>query len=169
MRPVSAAQTFDASVLEAERCWYDTGRWPGWVDGLDRVVEVAPPWPQVGGRVIWESGPAGRGRVTETVVAYAPAEGQSLDVSDDAVTGRQTVAFAAVPDGVQVTLTFQYRLNRPSLVSPVVDVLFIRRQMTQSLQRTLAGFGARLRDERDRAGPRVPTGPRDERDPAGPR
>ena len=51
----------------------------------------------VGGEVIWESGPAGRGQVTETVVAYAPADGQTVEVTDDAITGRQTVTFAAVP------------------------------------------------------------------------
>jgi Polyketide cyclase / dehydrase and lipid transport len=152
MRPVHAIQTFDASVAEAERCWYDTSRWPRWIDGLERVVQTAPPWPEAGGSVIWESGPAGRGRVTERVVAYAPSDGQSLEVSDDAVSGRQTVGFIAVPDGVQVTLQLEYRLSHRSLLGPLVDVLFIRRQMTQSLSRTLAGFGARLRAERDPAG-----------------
>lgn len=145
MRPVRAAQRFQASVLEAERCWYDTSHWPAWVDGLDQVVQTAGPWPHAGGSVIWESGPAGRGRVTETVVAYAPADGQSVEISDDAVTGQQTVAFAAVPDGVQVTLQLAYRVHRPSPITPIVDILFVRRQMTQSLTRTLARFGAHLR------------------------
>ena len=147
MRPVQATRTFAAAVAEAERCWYDTSRWPSWVDGLDRVVQTSAPWPRVGGSVTWESGPAGRGRVTERVVAYAPADGQALEVSDDAVTGRQTVAFIALPDGVQVTLQLEYRLNRRSPVTPVVDRLFIRRQMTQSLARTLDRFEARLRAE----------------------
>jgi polyketide cyclase/dehydrase/lipid transport protein len=156
MRPVHAVQTFEASVAEAERCWYDTTHWPRWVDGLDRVVETIAPWPHAGGCVIWQSGPAGRGRVTERVLAYAPADGQALEVSDDSVTGHQTVAFAAVSVGVQVTVRFEYRINRRSLFTPVVDTLFIRRQMTQSLGRTLAGFGARLRAERDPAALRQP-------------
>ena len=147
MRAVRATRTFAAAMAEAERCWYDTSRWPSWVDGLDHVVQTAAPWPRVGGGVTWQSGPAGRGRVTEQVVAYAPARGQSLEVSDDAVTGRQTVAFIQVPDGVEVTLEFEYRLHRRSPVSPVVDLLFIRRQMTESLLRTLERFGMRLRDE----------------------
>ena len=144
MRPVRAIQTFPTSVAEAERCWYDTDRWAAWVDGLDHVIAIAAPWPDAGGRVTWQSGPAGRGRVTERVVAYGPTDGQALDVADDEMTGRQTVAFRAVPDGVEVTLQLEYRLNRRSLFLPVVDVLFIRRQMTQSLARTLARFGARL-------------------------
>jgi hypothetical protein len=145
MREVHAAQTFAASVHEAERCWYDTSQWESWVDGLDRVVQIREPWPMVAGSVTWESGPAGRGRVTETVVAYAPADGQTVDVTDDAVTGRQTVAFAAVGEGVEVTLRLEYRLKRRSPVTPVVDVLFIRREMSLSLSRSLARFGARLR------------------------
>ena len=151
MRPLRAAQTFPVSVAEAERCWYDTRRWASWVDGCDHVVQTAAPWPRIGGSVIWESGPAGRGRVTERVVAHAPADGQALEVSDDSMTGRQTVAFAAVPEGVEVTLELAYRLNRRSPFMPVVDVLFIRRAMTQSLGRTLVRFAGRLRAEAGQA------------------
>ena len=144
MRLVHATHTFAASVPAAERQWYDTSGWPQWVDGLDQVVKTDEPWPRVGGGVTWESGPAGRGRVTEAVVAYAPGEGQTVEVADDAMTGRQTVTFAAVPDGVEVTLRLEYRLRRRSPVTPLVDVLFIRRAMALSLGRTLARFGARL-------------------------
>jgi hypothetical protein len=145
MRPVRAVQTFPASVQEAERCWYDTSRWDSWVDGLDDVVQIDEPWPMVGGGVIWNSGPAGRGRVTETVVAYAPADGQTVEVTDDTITGRQAVTFAAVGDGVEVSVALEYHLRRRSLVTPVVDALFIRREMSLSLSRSLGRFGARLR------------------------
>ncbi|HEY6527035.1 MAG TPA: SRPBCC family protein [Solirubrobacteraceae bacterium] len=145
MRPVETVQTFPASVHEAERCWYDTSRWQNWVDGLDRVLETREPWPMVGGGVTWESGPAGRGRVTETVVDYALAGGQTVEVGDDAMTARQTVSFAAVGDGVEVTLHLEYRVRRRSPVTPIVDALFIRRAMAASLDRTLARFAVRLR------------------------
>jgi hypothetical protein len=152
MRTVRATRTFPGAVAEAERCWYDTSGWPSWVDGLDNVVRTAAPWPEVDGSVTWQSGPAGRGRVTERVVAYAPGDGQALEVSDDAVTAHQTVGFVAVADGVEVTLELEYRLNRSSPLTPVVDLLFIRRQMTQSLDRTLERFGARLRTQCGGAG-----------------
>ncbi|HEX3691093.1 MAG TPA: SRPBCC family protein [Solirubrobacteraceae bacterium] len=145
MRTVHALHTFAVPVHEAERCWYDTSGWQSWVDGLDRILETRAPWPMAGGGVTWESGPAGRGRVTETVVAYAPAEGQTVQVADDTMTGRQAVTFAAVPAGVDVTLRLEYTLARRSLVTPVIDLLFIRREMSLSLSRTLARFGARLR------------------------
>ena len=70
----------------------------------------------VGGGVIWDSGPAGRGRVTERVVAYAPADGQTVEVTDDTITGRQAVTFAAVGDGVEVSVALEYRLRHRSLV-----------------------------------------------------
>ena len=144
MRAVRAVHTFPASVPDAELCWYDTSRWSFWVDGLDRVLETHEPWPQTGGVVIWESGPAGRGRVTETVVTYAPSDGQTVQVSDDTVPGRQSVSFVALADGVEVTLALEYRITRSSPLTPFVDALFVRRAMTQSLERSLARFGARL-------------------------
>ncbi len=145
MRSVQAVQTFAASVADAERCWYDTSGWELWVDGLDRVVQTRAPWPMVGGGVTWESGPAGRGLVTETVATYLPADGQTVEVSDDSLSGRQSVAFTASGDGVQVTLSLEYRVNRRSPVTPLIDALFIRRAMAASLSRTLARFGTRLR------------------------
>jgi hypothetical protein len=145
MRTVDATQTFAATVVEAERRWYDTSRWPAWVDGLDEVVEVGPGWPAAGAGVIWQSGPAGRGRVTERPVAYEPAAGQTVEVGDDSVQGRQSVVFAAVPGGVQVTLRLEYQLRRRWLLTPLIDLLFIKRAMALSLSRTLSRFGAQLR------------------------
>ena len=145
MSTVRAYQTFDATVHEAERCWYDTSGWPGWIDGLARVVSVDGDWPQVGAAVHWESGPAGRGNVTEQVVAYEPLGGQTTEVRDDTITGRQTVAFS--PDGddaVTIELALAYAIRRRSIVTPVVDLLFIRRAMTMSLRSTLSHFGAQL-------------------------
>jgi Polyketide cyclase / dehydrase and lipid transport len=144
MGTARVTQTFTASVADAERCWYDTSAWAVWVDGLDEVLEVDPRWPGMGAVVTWQSGPAGRGRVTERVVAYAAGQGQTVDVDDVSISGRQSVAFAPVPDGVQVTLGLEYRLHRRSPLTPLVDILFIRRAMTLSLGRTLDRFGFRL-------------------------
>ncbi len=135
-------------MVEAERCWYDTGRWSHWVDGLDRVLSVDGGWPQVGAGVIWESGPAGRGRVSERVLAYEPCAGQTVEVQDGSIRGRQSVAFARVDAGVEVALTLEYELTRRSIVSPLVDALFIRRAMAVSLGTTLTRFGAELEASR---------------------
>jgi Polyketide cyclase / dehydrase and lipid transport len=144
MRAVSAVETFPGSVHEAESLWYDTGRWPSWVDGLDRVTDVDPRWPRPGATVRWESGPAGRGRVVERVVAHEPLSGQTAEVQDDSIRGRQTVAFAPAERGVEVALTLEYEINKRSPLTPLVDVLFIRRAFRASLDATLRRFGLEL-------------------------
>src|SRR5438270_12076361 len=37
---VRVAKVFPASVYDAEVCWYDTERWPGWIDGLRRGLSA---------------------------------------------------------------------------------------------------------------------------------
>lgn len=144
MRAVQAEVTLPGSVHEAESCWYDTTRWPSWVDGLARVLAVEPGWPRAGSSVRWESGPAGRGRVVERVVAYEQLAGQTLEVEDDSIRGRQSVAFTPEGNGVEVELRLEYEIKRRTIVTPLIDILFIRRLMAASLRRTLARFGAQL-------------------------
>jgi hypothetical protein len=144
MRTVRVVRTFAASVPDAEAHWYDTGRWAGWVDGLERVVAVEGGWPRAGAAVNWRSGPAGRGNVTERVLEHEPLQGQTVEVSDDSIRGEQTIAFMPEPPGVRVELSLAYEIRRRSPVTPVIDVLFIRRAMTVSLAQTLSRFGASL-------------------------
>jgi hypothetical protein len=144
MRRASAVQSLSASVHDAEALWYDTGRWPGWIDGLNRVTEVEGDWPRAGAKVTWESNPAGRGHVVERVMRYEPGGGQWLEVEDDSIRGRQSVAFAGIEGGVRVELALEYELKDRSILTPVVDVLFIRRAMATSLHLTLARFGFEL-------------------------
>ena len=50
-----------------------------------------------------------------------------------------------------MSLTLEYRLKQRSPITPIVDVLFIRRALHASLQRTLARFGHERRAELGRA------------------
>ncbi len=142
MRTVGVAETLPGPVHEAEKCWYDTDRWPAWVDGLARVVEVAGPWPAVGATVVWHSGPAGRGRVTERVLSFEPLVGQTNEVQDDSIRGRQSVSFTPVQASVEIALELEYEVVKRSMFTPLVDVLFIRGAMERSLRSTLTRFGA---------------------------
>jgi hypothetical protein len=147
---VSAA--FPGSVHEAETCWYDTSGWDDWVDELARVVSVDGSWPEVGSTVVWESGPAGRGRVTQQVVDYEALGGQTVELEDDAIEGTQWVAFDPLGGEVKVTLILDYRIKRRNPLTPLIDLVFIRRLMAASASRTLTRFGQALAASRHGAG-----------------
>jgi Polyketide cyclase / dehydrase and lipid transport len=139
-----ATLTVLGTVEAVEACWHDTTAWSKWVDGLDHVVSVEGDWPWRGATVTWQSHPAGRGRVTERVVSYQPQAGQALEVQDTSITGEQRVAFAQTGEQVLVTLSIEYELVRRTLVTPLVDLLFIRRAMASSLRTTLSRFELEL-------------------------
>ena len=84
--------------------------------------------------------------MTEQVAAYAPLEGQTVAVSDDAIDGEQTVGFEAIADGrVAVTLAIEYRIRRRNPLTPIVDRLFVRGAMRRSLEMTLSRFAVEAR------------------------
>ena len=146
---VRVTDSFECSVHEAETRWYDVARWPDWVDGLTRVVAVEREWPRLGASVTWESGPAGRGRVTERVIEYEPLAGQTVEVEDGSIRGTQRVEFDPGRNGVRIALTLSYSIKRRSPLTPLVDLLFVRRPMTISLTKTLERFGLALAASRE--------------------
>jgi len=139
-----AAIEVPASVPDAEALWYDLKRWPAFIDGFGHVVRDEG-WPRAQGVLVWDSTPAGRGRVVERVSAQVPGQGQTADVEDPRLAGTQTVAFTAVDSGVGVPLSLDYRLKGgvPGL-GVLVDLLFIGRAMRDSLRRTLVRFAREL-------------------------
>ena len=135
-------------IIDAEELWYDRHRWPAWVDGFGHVNKLEGDWPDVGARLVWDSPPRGRGRVLEVVTAYEARTGQTREVEDERLHGVQTVRFeSAGADAVQVTLTLDYELKHRNVFTPLVDRLYIRREITESLRRTLTRFGHERRAE----------------------
>jgi hypothetical protein len=131
-----------ALASAAEDLWYDTGRWPTFIDGLAHVAKLEGDWPRQG-RVIWDARPGGRGRVVERVVDYEARSGQTVAIEDEKVAGTQRIEFHPTERGCRVALQLDYRVKHQRPLMAVVDVLFIRRPMTDSLKRTLT----RLRRE----------------------
>jgi hypothetical protein len=127
-------------AAEAEALWYDPHRWASWIDGFGHVIKLEGEWPDVGSRLVWVSPPGGRGMVHERVVAYESRTGQTLEVEDETMTGRQSVAFTPGLDETEVSLTLEYTLKERNALTPIVDLLFIRRSMTEALRRTLRRF-----------------------------
>ena len=65
------------------------------------------------------------------MTAYEARTGQTRDVEDERLRGAQTVAFeSAGADEVQVTLTLDYELKERNALTPLLDRLFIRRELT---------------------------------------
>lgn len=142
MRRVSASAIAPGSVGEAEALWYDTDRWPTFVDGFTTVVERDPDWPQAG-TLVWRSTPHGRGTVHERAVAPG-----TVEFHDDRLTGTQRVAFEPHGEHTRVTLAMEYRIENPNPLTPLVDLLFVRRAMRDALQRTVVRFARERESDR---------------------
>ena len=82
------------------------------------------------------------------VTRLDPRVEQVLDVEDAKIRGVQRVAFEAVgTDQTRVTLELDYELKERTPLTPVVDALFVRRAMRDSLRRTLEKFANERRAE----------------------
>jgi hypothetical protein len=144
---IQATATVPGRVVEAEELWYDPHRWAAWIDGFGHVAKLEGDWPHAGARLLWDSRPQGRGRVQEHVTDYEARTGQTLAVEDQRLTGTQRVRFEPQGDEVVVSLTLEYTLKERSIVTPVLDILFIRRALRDSLRRTVERFGHERRAE----------------------
>jgi hypothetical protein len=149
MSRIGVRTQVEGSVGEAEELWYDPRRWPNFLDGFGHVVKVDGEWPRAGARAVWDSTPAGRGRVSEEVVEHEPGAGQELAVEDPRLRGAQRVSFLAREGGTEVRLELEYRLKERNPLTPLIDLLFIRRALRDSLRRTLARFGHELAADRE--------------------
>jgi Polyketide cyclase / dehydrase and lipid transport len=126
--------------------WSDVERWPSFVEGFARRIELREPWPEPGGRVVWESTPDGRGRVTETVTEREPGR-FSTQVFEDALAGTQTLRALPASDGSEVELSLEYQLAKYGPLRGVADAVFIRRALRDALRRTLYRFGLEAEEE----------------------
>ena len=146
MRSARAAVLVPLRPPEALRLWADVDRWPSFVEGFARRLELSAQWPEEGARVVWESNPDGRGRVTETVTDNRP-DRFSTQVFEEALIGTQT--FRAVPssDGAEVELSLEYELVKYGPLRGVADAIFIRRALRDALRRTLFRFEIEAEDE----------------------
>ena len=131
----------------ALRLWTDATRWATFVEGFARVIEQDPGWPAEGSRLVWESIPKGRGRVTEKVVRGAAAERFATQVFEDRLMGVQTFRAAESDAGSRVELSLEYTLTKYGPLAGVADAIFIRRALRDALHRTLTRFAVEAEEE----------------------
>ena len=148
MGAASAVRHVELDPGRAWALWTDVRRWPTFVEGFSQLVERSPDWPTQGAKVVWTSTPGGRGRVTEKVAIAQPAARFATRVFEDALSGTQTTSFTRAEDGrTRVELRLDYELTRTGPLRAIADVLFIRRALTQALNRTLARFATEAAEQ----------------------
>lgn len=146
MRVARAEEVVALAPEAALALWSDVARWPSFVEGFARVLERSDDWPAEGARVVWESGPGGRGRVTEKVAERAP-DRFATQVYEDALIGTQRLTVAEDAHGSRVLLELEYRLVKYGPLGAVADAIFIRRALRDALARTLRRFAVEAEDE----------------------
>ena len=134
MGRVTASAIAPGPPADAEALWYDLTRWAAFVDGFAAVVERDPEWPRAG-KLVWRSTPHGRGTVHERVLEPGVSE-----FHDDKLTGTQRVEFAPHGEHTRVTLEMEYRIEEPTALTPIVDLLFVRRAIRDAMRRTVVRF-----------------------------
>jgi hypothetical protein len=146
VRRAGAITVVPLTPPEAIGLWRSIDRWPTFVEGFARPLQVAPEWPEKGARVVWESNPEGRGRVTETVTENEP-DRFSTQVFEEALMGTQTFRVAPASDGAEVELSLEYELVKYGPLSGIADAIFIRRALRDALRRTLFRFEIEAEEE----------------------
>jgi hypothetical protein len=130
--------------------WWDTRRWPSFVDGFSHVHKREDGWPGPGGRLVWDARPASeRGRVIERVRDRDTDGGGETEVEDARLTGTQVVRFGATGSGTLVTLELRYAPKAP--VAPLADLVYVRRRLRKALARSLERFAREVAMERELA------------------
>jgi hypothetical protein len=146
VRTARARALVPLSPPHALALWSDVERWPSFVEGFARRLELTPDWPAKGARVVWQSTPDGRGRVTETVVEN-DADRFSTQVFEEALIGTQTLRAAAASGGSEIELTLEYQLAKYGPLGGLADAIFIRRALRDALRRTLFRFAIEAEEE----------------------
>ena len=131
----------------ALRLWTNPARWSTFIEGFARILEQDAGWPAEGTRLVWESVPAGRGRVTEKVLTAPTADRFATRIFEERLIGVQTFRAAESESGSRVELSLEYALTKYGPLNAVADAIFIRRAVRDSLRRTLFRFGVEAEEE----------------------
>jgi uncharacterized protein YndB with AHSA1/START domain len=128
-----------ASPQETGALLSDARRWPEWYPGTT-VVDVAAPFPEVGGKIALKVKQGGRSMsLTETVLEYEPGKLAVLQWSK--FSGRERWELVPEGDGTRVTATVEYTVPG-GVFGKIADALFVRRMSTKSLEEALQNVKA---------------------------
>jgi hypothetical protein len=136
------AVVVDASLAETWEAYFDPAGWPEWVDAF-AGVNRSEGYPLKGGRLVWRTGAAGRGEVSEEVEEHEPRTLHRVRFSDPTMTGVLETRFKMEGTGTRVTQTMTYALVQRGVFA-FLGALFVRSQVRRSLQRSLDALRAHV-------------------------
>ena len=139
MATLSDSILVSASLAATWDHYFEPRGWAGWVDGFE-AVELAEGYPEEGGRLVWRSTPAGRGRVAESVIEHSPRTRHRIAFEDPGSAGELETRFGIEGEGTRVTLRLEYRLASSGPFAWVTERLFVRGQVREAMRRTLMRF-----------------------------
>jgi uncharacterized protein YndB with AHSA1/START domain len=140
-KPVEEEIAIQASLAEVWDLYFEPRTWQSWVDEF-RGVDSSEGYPEVRGKLVWHSGPNGRGQVSEEVLEHEPRRLHRIGFKDPESEGELTTSFEIEGEGTKVSLELVYGLFKPGIFGPITDRLFIRPQQQISLRRSLERFKA---------------------------
>ncbi|HTU80383.1 MAG TPA: SRPBCC family protein [Solirubrobacteraceae bacterium] len=140
MAVVQRSVQIKASPQETMALLSDASRWPEWYPGMTKV-EIAAPFPEEGGKVMFKVKSAGVSMpITETVLDYQP-EKLHLFQMDGMLSGRARWELTPQGDGTRLTTTFDYALPGGAF-GKIADALMVKRMNAKSLGEALSNFKA---------------------------
>ena len=129
-----------ASPQETMALLSDASRWSDWYPGMTEI-EIAAPFPEVGGKVVFKVRSAGVSMpITETVLEYEPDRLHVFQM-DGMLSGRARWELTPDGDGARLTTTFDYSLPG-GVLGRIADALLVRRLNAKSLEEGLQSFKA---------------------------
>ncbi len=143
MATVGAEVEIAAEPAVAWDAYFDADRWRDWVDQFASVVS-SDGYPQAGGTLVWRSGRAGRGEVTERVAEHEPRHLHRIAFSDPEAEGELVTTFQPTAGGTRIRQELTYALRDRGFFARAADLFFVRSQMGASLARSLTALRAEL-------------------------
>jgi uncharacterized protein YndB with AHSA1/START domain len=140
MAIVKRSVQINASPRETMALLSDAARWPDWYPGMTEI-DIAAPFPQQGGRVVFKVKSAGLSMsITETVLEYQPDSLQLLQM-EGMLKGRARWELTPEGDRTYLTTTFDYSLPG-GVFGKIADALMVKRMNAKALGEALGNFKA---------------------------
>ncbi len=117
MATVGAEVEIAAEAAAVWDLYFDADRWRDWVDQFASAVS-SDGYPQVGGTLVWRSGRAGRGEVTERVAEHEPRHRHRIAFSDPEAEGELVTTFEPTAGGTRMPPGAHVRASRPRALRP---------------------------------------------------